>query len=239
MSQRPAPTGVTAKFLGPAGGSTTWYYWVQALYPEGLSELSAPGNTGGAAQSSLSSSQFNNVQWNATPGAIGYVVFKSTSSTTPVVHTATYIAAFTSQTGFKDDGTTYPTTAGIPRYDGVYVAHAIYDFAVDGGVHGSPIIPANSDTIPLGALVIGGVAICKTSFATSTNLEAGTSAGSSISSILTSAGIPSAAALIVSAAQATPFRMTAAGQIAIEVTAADATAGVLEIFVEYVMSSYL
>lgn len=238
MSQYSAPTGVTARYIGPAGGTTTWYYWVQAIYPSGKSQLSASGNTGGSAQSSLTSYQFNNVQWNPTPGAIGYVAYRSTSSTIPVTSASTYIVGFTSETGFKDDGT-FSTTTGIPRYDGLYVAHMIWDFAVDGGSDAAAITPANSDTIPKGALVIGGVSYCQTSVTGSTDYEIGTSAGSSTTSLIGSTAVPSAGAVKESAAVGTPFIMTAVGQITITLTVANATAGVIEFYALYVMSSYL
>jgi hypothetical protein len=239
--QLPAPTGLTARFLGPSGGSTTYYYWVQAIYPDGNSPLSASANTGSKAQASLTSSQFNQVEWDPAPGAIGYIVWKSTSSTAPGTG-GTATAALTSETGIKDDGT-WQFTATTPRYDGLYVAKAVYNFAVDGGAVGA-IIPALSDTIPANAIVIGGV-INSTTAVTSAGaatVSVGTSAGSGAATILAATG---KASFSIDAIQyylagtgpfgAAAFKMTAAGQINITVAVAALTAGIVEIFVFYVL----
>ena len=95
-----------------------------------------------------------NVQWNPAPGAIGYLLYRSTTSTTPATG-ATVIFIGTAETGFKDDGSV-STFVQAPRIDGMYVWKAIYDFAVDGGATGA-LIPASSDTIPANAIVLGGV----------------------------------------------------------------------------------
>lgn len=121
------------------------------------------------------------------------------------------------------------------------VAHAKYDFAVDGGVVG-PITPANSDTIPDNAILVG---------ATHNSPTAVTSLGSATVAVGTSAG-SSAAALLAATAKATlsadavlngvptlavPVKMTAAGKIQITVAVADLTAGVIEVWVYYIPAS--
>jgi hypothetical protein len=244
MAQHPAPTGVTVRYQGSAGGTTNWYYWVQALYPSGYSQLSAPGNTGAKALAALTNNNVNNVQWNPSPGAIGYIVYRSTSSTTPA-NGGNAIFLATAETGFKDDGS-LATFSQVPRYDGLYVAHAIYNFAVDGGVHTSAIVPKLSDTIPLGAIVVGGVAYGVTNLGGATNVSIGTTAGSAADSIMASAAIAGLnAGLVVellgtnsqAATHKPAFRMTAAGQINMTFTVADVTAGCFEVLVFYVLPS--
>lgn len=234
--QNPAPTGITARYQGSFNSSnaTTYYYWVQALYTTGWSALSASANTGSHCPAALTGSNLVNVQWNPAPGAIGYLLYKSTSSTAPT-YGATVIFIASSETGFKDDGT-LATFTQTPRYDAVYVARMIYDFATDGGVHTAAIVPAVSDTIPSGALVIGGVVYCKITFAGPTAMTLGTTAGSAANSFLTTTAVPAAGALIIPTAVATPFAMSAAGQLNMTITVADATAGRLEVFVFYVLS---
>jgi hypothetical protein len=234
--QNPAPTGVSARFQGSynSANATTYYYWVQALYTGGYSPLSAAGATGSHCPAALTPGNFNAVSWNPAPGAIGYVVYRTTTSTAPA-YGATAIFLATSETGFKDDGTV-ATFTQTPRFDGFYTARMIYDFTVDGGVHTAAIVPAVSDTIPSGAIVLGGVIYCKTTFAGPTNMTLGTTAGSAANSFLTATAVPAAGAVIVPTAVATPFLMSAAGQLNITITVADATAGRLEVTVFYVMS---
>src|SRR6266478_4978137 len=137
--QLPVVTGVTARFQGDPGGTTNYRYWVQVIYVAGLGQLSAAGATGAKALAALTKNSFVNVQWNPAPGAIGYLVYRNTTGTLPV---ANPIFVASSETGLKDDGTL--TTATQPaRFDGIYVAKAYYDFAVDGGAIGL-ITPLNS-----------------------------------------------------------------------------------------------
>src|ERR1035441_8396001 len=178
--QNPAPTGLTARYQGQGNSTftTTFYYWVQALYPSGWSALSTSANTGAYCPAALSGGNFANVQWNPAPGAIALILYKSTSSTAPS-YGATGIFIATSETGFKDDGS-LATFTQTPRYDAIYTARMIYDFATDGGDYDvvGGLIPAVSDTIPAGALVIGGVIYCKTTVTGATAVGIGTVAGS-------------------------------------------------------------
>lgn len=235
--QAPAPTGLTARYQGPGSSNftTTYYYWLQALYPEGWSELSTPANTGAYAPASLTPDAINNVQWNFAPGAIGFLLYRNTTGTAPG-YGATAIFIASSETGFKDNGVP-ATFVNTPRFDAIYTARAIYNFAVDGGgTAGDAITPAVSDTIPSGAVVFGGYMLCSTTVTGPTDVEAGTSAGSSGTSLVGSGyAAPSAGAVKELACVATPFQMTAAGQITITPTVAAFTAGVLELFVLYAM----
>lgn len=246
--QNPPVTGVTARYQGPGSSNftTTYYYWIQALYTTGWSALSVAANTGAYAPGGLFPDGFVAVQWNPAPGAIGYLVYRNTTGSTPV-NAGTGIFIATAETGFKDNGN-FPTFAQVPRYDGVYCARAIYNFAVDGGSHTVAIIPNLSDTIPLGALVYGGLAFGVTNLAGPTNFEIGTSAGSGAATILAATAIASInAGLIIelignnsqAATNKVPFQMTAAGQIQITFTVANATAGCFEVFVFYLLPSNL
>ena len=65
----PAPTGVVALYFGAPGGSTAYYYYIQAIYPSGRSLLS-PSNLI-TTVAALGSGNEILVQWNAMSGAIG------------------------------------------------------------------------------------------------------------------------------------------------------------------------
>jgi hypothetical protein len=119
----------------------------------------------------------------------------------------------------------------------VGVAHAIYNFAVDGG---ASCTPAANATIPANALLIGATINPTTAVAAagSATLEIGTTAGSSATSILGSTGKASltADALINGACTfASPVKMSAAGQILITVETGPLTQGVIEVLVVYVV----
>ena len=243
--QNPAPTGITARYQGSysANNTTNYYYWVQALYPSGYSQLSAPANTGAHSPAALTGGQLVNLQWNPAPGAIGYIVFKNTTGTQPA-NAATAVFIATSETGFKDDGSV-ATFTQVPQYSGSYTAHMLYNFAVDGGVHTAAIVPAISDTIPLGALVLGGVCYGVVDLAGPTAITIGTTAGSAANSILASTAIASVNDHFIellgnnsqAATNSPAFQMTAAGQLNLTITVADATAGCIEVFVNYIIPS--
>jgi predicted RecA/RadA family phage recombinase len=129
-----------------------------------------------------------------------------------------------------------PGATGVST--GVRVAHALYDFTVDGG---ASCTPANSDTIPANAVVFGGVvnstvALTATGSAT---LAIGTVAGSSGASILTATGKASFGldAVLVPTAVATPFKMSAAGKINVTVATGPLTAGQVEVWVLYFLAT--
>jgi predicted RecA/RadA family phage recombinase len=129
-----------------------------------------------------------------------------------------------------------PGATGVST--GVRVAHALYDFTVDGG---ASCTPANSDTIPANAVVFGGVvnstvALTATGSAT---LAIGTVAGSSGNSILTATGKASFGldAVLAPTAVATPFKMSAAGKINVTVATGPLTAGQVEVWVLYFLAT--
>jgi hypothetical protein len=234
--QNPPVTGVSVRFIGSNPGTTTWYYWVQAIYASGSAPLSAPGNTGAKAPASFTGGNFAQVQWNPAPGAIGYLVWKNTTGTQP--GTGGTAIALTSETGIKDDGS-WGTITSTPRVDGLLMAKAVYNFAVDGGAVGA-ITPVISDTIPANAIVYGGLMNPTTALTSggSATIAVGTTAGSSATALKAATAVASYTidaimALVPVMTAATAFKMTAAGQINITVATAALTAGVLEIFVLY------
>lgn len=236
MPQLPPVTGVRARYMGPVQTSgQSYYYWVQAVYPSGRSLLSAAGQAQNAP-AALSPTQFNKVDWDPAPGAIGYRVYQTTTSTAPTSGSHLLFVA-TAETSIKDDGS-LPLSSDVLRYDGVYTARALYDFSVDGGVAGE-IIPATSDTIPINAIVIANVVNSPTAVTSggAATVAVGTHAGSATNSLLSATGKASFTtdAVIVGLGQTVPFKMSAAGQISITVAAANLTAGVIEIIVTYVM----
>jgi predicted RecA/RadA family phage recombinase len=127
---------------------------------------------------------------------------------------------------------------GVPGFSGqahgLKVAHALYDYSVDGG---ATCTPANSDTIPDNAVVLGGV-VNSTAAVTasgSATVSIGTAAGSGAASILTATGKASLSldAVVVPTCQATPFKMTAAGKINVTIATGPLTAGVIEVWALY------
>lgn len=236
MSQRPVPTNVQARYMGPYQESgNSFYYWVQAIYPSGRSFLSAAGEAINAP-AALTPWAFNNVSWNPAPGAIGYRIYRTTTSTAPTTGSILLFVA-TAETSIKDDGTLNFITDTVLN-DAVYTARCVYNFAVDGGAVGA-IIPSVSDTIPADAIVMGSVVNSPTAVTSggSATVAVGTSAGSSADSILaaTTKADFTTDAVLVGLASTAPFKMSAAGQLQITVAAAALTAGLIEVIVTYVM----
>jgi hypothetical protein len=131
---------------------------------------------------------------------------------------------------------TGPTASTGLVSDGV--AHAIYSFATDGGASCTPAVNA---TIPANAILTGATVNPTTAVtaAGSATVAIGTTAGSSANSILTATGKASLSidALVNGTVTlAAPVKMSAAGQIAITVATGPLTAGVIEIFVYYVVA---
>ena len=136
------------------------------------------------------------------------------------------------------DATVDVVLFGVPGFsgqvNGVRVAHALYDYSVDGG---ATCTPANSDTIPDNAVVFGGV-VNSTAAVTasgSATVAIGTAAGSASNSILTATGKASLGldAVVAPTCAATPFKMTAAGKINVTVATGPLTAGVIEVWALY------
>jgi hypothetical protein len=142
------------------------------------------------------------------------------------------IASTTSSTG----GVTNLTTS-----TGLRVAHATYDFAVDGGVSGL-ITPTASDTIPDNAVIVGGTINSTTAVESlgSATVAVGTSAGSSATAMKGATGKATLSLdAVVNAVPtlASPVKLTAAGTITFTIGTADLTAGVIEVWLYYVVAA--
>jgi hypothetical protein len=230
--QQPLVTGLNARYFGDSGGATVRYYWVQPIYPSGIGQLSGPVSV--TTPAGLTLLNRVSVQWNPAPGAIGYNVYYNTSATVPTAG-AFLLDPAESATNFTDTGQSNAPLTGTVRYDGLYVWRARYSFATDGGAV-STLTPADSDTIPANAIMLGGVinsTVAVTSAGAAT-VAIGTSAGSAANSILTATGKASFTldALINAVPVfATPVKMTAAGQITFTIATAALTAGVIEVYV--------
>ena len=230
------PGGLSARYFGDPGGSTSYSYWVQAIYPFGRSVLSAT-ITVGSAQSSLSARNFVTLNWAAMPGAMGYNIFKATSSTVPTI--AATLQATVDHNSYTDKGDTANNTNAFVVVDGIRFARARYDFAVDGDPIGPGLITlANSDTIPLGAVVTNATFSVTTAISTgsSPTVACGTSAGSAANSIKTATASSSFSTNAIVSWTGTKFRMSAAGTVTITSATAALTAGVMDILIEYAMA---
>jgi len=124
------------------------------------------------------------------------------------------------------------------------IGHAQYSFANDGGAVGA-ITPANNVTLPANAVIVN-VSIQSTTAVTSggaATVAIGTSAGSSANSLLAATGKASFTAgafvqgIPVPQTASTWVKLTAAGSITATVATAALTAGVIEIYVFYFVSS--
>jgi hypothetical protein len=130
-------------------------------------------------------------------------------------------------------------TGNAQGYD--QVAYARYNFAVDGGAD-SLITPAVNTVIPANAIVYGGFINATTApVGSGASIAFGTSAGSSATSLkaataITTFTIDSVVATVPVWTAATAFKMTAAGSITMTPSAALLTAGVIEVFLFYVVA---
>jgi len=120
---------------------------------------------------------------------------------------------------------------------GLSLAHAVYDFTVDGGLVG-PIVPAETVLLPAGAILLGGVVFVETAVVgTVSTLAVGTTAGSSASALLAATaeatlGTDDIVPLVPT--NAVPVRLTAAGSINVTVGTAALTAGKVHIYALFI-----
>lgn len=127
---------------------------------------------------------------------------------------------------------------------GLRLAHAQYNFSLDGGAIGT-ITPVNNFTLPAKA-VITNVSINSTTAVTSlgsATVAIGTTLGSSATSLLAATAKASLSAnafvqgVPVPQTASTFIKMSAAGQLQITVAVAALTAGVIEVYVWYYVST--
>lgn len=243
MSIMTAPLGLVARYFGGLAGSTSYSYWVQAIYPNGNSPLSAVATIANLP-AGLSALYRVQLTWTPQPGAIGYNLYGNSSTTLPQSG-SNLIAVLGPETGYTD--TTGPTYfASLVTYPGVFVARARYVFGTDGGAI-STITPADSDTIPANAVLHGG--FCNSTIAfvgASGTVGIGTSAGSSATSIMaqlaiTSLTLDAVVPLLgtnpIAATNKVLVKLSAAGKITVTIATTPMSAGELEIVVFYSICS--
>lgn len=141
------------------------------------------------------------------------------------------------------EGMLKPSTTiglGVPR-----VCHAKYDFAVDGGAV-TTITLASNGTIPINAIIKQVIISVSTSFVGSTgNVSFGLSAGGAGAAALlanTARGTLSAGVIVqgipvqsAAGVNSSFIKMSAAGAVTMTIATNALTAGVADIFVEYVV----
>jgi predicted RecA/RadA family phage recombinase len=146
------------------------------------------------------------------------------------------------QAQLTGDATVRVKLFGVPGFsgqvNGVKVAHALYDYTVDGG---ASCTPANSDTIPANAVVFGGavnVTVAATAAGAGT-VAIGTAAGSAANSILTATAVASLTldAVLKPTCTTTPFKMSVAGKISVAVATGPLLTGQIEVWVIYALAS--
>lgn len=236
-----APTGLKAAYFGASGGSTSRYYWVRALYPSGRSAIAGPILVTTVATLTKDSRVL--VTWDPMPGAVGYDLLQTTSSTLPTTTASIAVATGLDANSYSDEGVTLASYRIWPagtRSQCIQVFHAIYDFAVDGGAQGE-IVPALTVQIPKNVILIGATLDVPAAFTSggAATVAVGTTAGSAANSIRVATAIATLSlnALVNgSVTFAAPVKMSAAGNISVTVAAADLTAGKMEILVYGVMT---
>ena len=94
---------LNAQYYGDSGGSTTYYYWVQAVYNWGNGGLS---NVAPVTVLSLSHSNVVSLNWTPQPTAIYFSVFRNTSNTPPAAGAVTFCIAngYSTADGLVDNG---------------------------------------------------------------------------------------------------------------------------------------
>lgn len=130
---------------------------------------------------------------------------------------------------------TFPTTP-------LFVAHAQYNFAVDGGAD-TAITPAVNSTIPANAVIVATTINVTTAVlsAGAATVGVGTGAtggtGTSFLAQTAKASLSLNALLPGAVTFAAPLKVTTAGQITITPAVATLTAGVIEIWVQYYIAA--
>lgn len=117
-------------------------------------------------------------------------------------------------------------------------AKATYSFATDGGAQGT-ITPAITESIPLGAIVTGVYVDCTTNVAPATGATIAINGGGQVlvsAATATSHGLNTGTVKksLALASSATAIKATTNGSITLTVASADLTAGVVNIYVDYI-----
>lgn len=122
-------------------------------------------------------------------------------------------------------------------------AKMTYDFASDGGAI-STITPTNSPTVPLGAIILGGVIDITTTLTSggSATIALGLGSGAQVAALKAATAVASYAAgtslvIIPIFTSATYYKVTAAARLTLTVAVAALTAGRMDINVAYIQGN--
>lgn len=228
------PAGVFGEYFGAAGGTTTRYYWVQTLYAGGKSALQR-SNAVASTVASLDRNNFVNITWTPMGGAIGYLVYYTTTTAFPIagaILVATVTAPNFTDYGQSNSGTIQTSVVG---FSPLLSFAARYDFAVDGGGAPGLITLANSDTIPANTIIYGGIINVITALTGATaTIAVGTSAGSAANALKTATAVATYASnallpVVPVMTAGTALKLTADGTITITTATAALTGGTMDI----------
>lgn len=133
------------------------------------------------------------------------------------------------------------SVAGIGGIGALSNAKMTYDFTVDGGAVSS-IIPANSPTIPIGAIILGGTVDVTVACVGAGSISLGTSAGSSVNSLKVATAAATYAIntqqpIIPVFTAATYLKLTAAGRPNLTITVGTITAGRFDVNLVYLIGN--
>lgn len=153
VTQAPV-NALTAQYFG-SPGSNTRYYWVQAIYPSGRSILSGPATITNC--SSLTNSNFVSISWRPSPGAIGYDVIETSTSSTPTVSdTITAALIFgTTDFSFSDTGQTLQSWTYETGNGGVDTQVTIDTTIISGGTPADILVVNGDGTLGQAATLDG------------------------------------------------------------------------------------
>lgn len=122
-------------------------------------------------------------------------------------------------------------------------AKMTYSFAVDGGAIAT-LTPTNSPTVPIGAIILGGVIDVTTTLTSggAATIALGFGAGAQVAALKAATGVASYSAgltlpVVPVFTAATYYKLTAAAKISLTVAAAALTAGVMDINLVYLQGN--
>lgn len=234
-------------------GAATWTYKIVARSAVGSHTAASAGGSTTTGNATLTASNSNLITWQPVPGALIYDVYRTavgTGPTTTGLIGTTQGRTFT-DTGLAGDSTTAPSTNNTGQLSPltpssntgivpIQVAHAKYDFAVDGGGAPGLITPAANATIPANSIIYSqiinwttpGVGVSNTTSIGTT----GTGGGAAILLAATAVGSLTGIVqgLIVPQTASGFKKLTTAGTITLTTATAALTAGVCDIWVYYV-----
>jgi len=116
-----------------------------------------------------------------------------------------------------------------------YVGRAKYDFGIDGGEQGA-IALANNFSLPIGAMIIGAWTDVKTAMASGGSATVALAVGGVTIKAATAMDDAAYTGIDYHLARTSSALTSAAGSVSFTVATADLTAGVVDIYVEYILA---